>query len=108
MATVIPIEELRRTATAALFEGGDEAAISIFVTEFERGQGPALHLHFTRKCSSSRAAPPCSRSATKSSPSPEATSWSPRRNAPRFIGTGDDTLRVIGVHPSGAVQQTDL
>jgi quercetin dioxygenase-like cupin family protein len=45
MATVIPVEELRRTATAALFEGGDEAAISIFVTEFERGQGPALHLH---------------------------------------------------------------
>ncbi len=45
MATVIPLEDLRRSATAALFEGGDELAISIFVTEYERGQGPQLHLH---------------------------------------------------------------
>ena len=30
---------------AALFQGGNEVAISIFVTEFERGQGPSLHLH---------------------------------------------------------------
>jgi hypothetical protein len=32
----------------------------------------------------------------------------PAQTPHRFIGTGDDTLRVIGVHPSGAVQQTDL
>ena len=45
MATVIPIEQLRRSATAALFEGGDDLAISVFVTEYERGQGPSPHLH---------------------------------------------------------------
>jgi oxalate decarboxylase/phosphoglucose isomerase-like protein (cupin superfamily) len=44
VATVIPIDDLRRSATAALFEGGD-VPISIFVTEYERGQGPSLHLH---------------------------------------------------------------
>jgi mannose-6-phosphate isomerase-like protein (cupin superfamily) len=32
----------------------------------------------------------------------------PAQTPHRFIGMGDDTLRVIGVHPSGAVQQTDL
>jgi quercetin dioxygenase-like cupin family protein len=25
-----------------------------------------------------------------------------------FKGAGDDTLRVVSVHPSGSVQQTDL
>jgi hypothetical protein len=25
-----------------------------------------------------------------------------------FAGAGDDTLRVVSVHPSGTVQQTDL
>ena len=45
MATVISIEDLRRSPTAALFEGRDEAPVSIFVTQYQRGQGPALHLH---------------------------------------------------------------
>ena len=46
VATVIPLAELRRSATAALFEGGDLIGVPHpFVTEYERGQGPALHLH---------------------------------------------------------------
>ena len=45
MATVIPIESLRRSPSAVLFEGGDDVALSVFVTEFERGQGPSLHVH---------------------------------------------------------------
>ena len=46
MATVIPIEELRRSPTAALFQGRDEIGVSIFVTRYpERGEGPDLHLH---------------------------------------------------------------
>ena len=45
VVTVIPIEELRRSAMSALFEGGADAPISFFVTEFPRGRGPDLHLH---------------------------------------------------------------
>jgi hypothetical protein len=83
MATVIPIEELRRTPTAALFEGA------------------------TR---------PRSRSSSPSSSAGKAELTvtgghfvvAPAQTPHRFIGTGDDTLRVIGIHPSGAVQQTDL
>ncbi len=109
MATVIPIEELRRSATAALFEGRDDAAISIFVTEYERGQGPALHLH----------------------PYPEVfvvqTGTAaftvgddelivahghivvvPARTPHGFRCAADDKLRVVSVHPSGTVEQTDL
>src|SRR3954447_5000712 len=45
VVTVIPLEELRRSAMSALFEGGDDAPISFFVTEFPRGRGPDLHIH---------------------------------------------------------------
>jgi mannose-6-phosphate isomerase-like protein (cupin superfamily) len=109
MATVIPIEDLRHSATAALFQGRDDIAISIFVTKYERGQGPALHLH----------------------PYPEAfvvqTGTAaftvgddelivtrghivvvPAQTPHGFEGAGDDPLRVVSVHPSGTVQQTDL
>ena len=61
MATVIPIEELRRSPRAALFEGRDDVPISIFVTNYGRGQGAS-----------------------------------------------GETLRVVSVHPSATVQQTDL
>jgi hypothetical protein len=44
MATVIPLESLRRSPSAVLFEGRDDVALSVFVTEF-RGQGPSLHSH---------------------------------------------------------------
>ena len=45
MATVIPIAKLRHSPTAALFQGRDDVPVSIFVTQYARGQGPALHLH---------------------------------------------------------------
>jgi hypothetical protein len=40
MATVIPIERLRRSPSAVLYEGRDDVALSVFVTEFARDQGP--------------------------------------------------------------------
>ena len=45
MAIVTSIEELRRSPTSARFDGHENVAISIFVTEFQRGRGPSLHLH---------------------------------------------------------------
>ena len=45
MPTVVPIEDLRKSETAALFQGGDEIPVSIFVTEHPRGKGAALHFH---------------------------------------------------------------
>jgi hypothetical protein len=71
MATVIPIEELRRSSTAALFEGRDDVPVSIFVT--------AGHIVVV-----------------------------PAQTPRGFKGAGDDTLRVVSVHPSAMVEQTDL
>ncbi|HVL30938.1 MAG TPA: cupin domain-containing protein [Solirubrobacteraceae bacterium] len=109
MATVIPIEELRCTPTAALFEGGEELAVSIFVTQYERGQGPALHLH------------PYAEAFVVQTGTAEFTAGEerftvaaghlvvvPARTPHGFTCAGDDTLRVVSAHPSGTVQQTDL
>ena len=43
MATVIPLDDIRRSPRAALFEGGDDVAISMFVTRYELDEGPDLH-----------------------------------------------------------------
>lgn len=109
MATVIPIEELRRSPTAALFEGGDDLAASIFVTGYRRGQGPDLHTH------------PYAEAFVVLTGTAEFTSGDekltvegghivvvPPETVHGFKGAGDDTLRVVSVHPSGRVQQTNL
>ncbi|MGH2947779.1 MAG: cupin domain-containing protein [Solirubrobacteraceae bacterium] len=109
MATVIPIEDLQVSPTAALFQGREDAPVSIFVTEYRHGQGPSLHYH----------------------PYPEVfvvlTGMAaftagdeeivvagghvvvvPAETPHGFRGAGDDTLQVVSVHPSPTVQQTDL
>jgi mannose-6-phosphate isomerase-like protein (cupin superfamily) len=109
MATVIPIEDLRRSSTAALFEGGEHSPISIFMTKYERGQGPALHLHpypgvFVVETGT----------AVFTAGEDELTVAGghivivPADTPHGFKNPGDETLRVVSVHPSPTVQQTNL
>ena len=109
MATVIPIEALRRSPTAALFEGRDEAPVSIFVTEYQRGQGPDLHTHpyaevFVVETGTAR--------FTAGDEQLEVDGGNivvvPPETVHGFKCAGDDTLRVVSVHPSPTVQQTNL
>ena len=111
MPTVLPIEDLRRGPTAALFEGGEEIGVSFFMTRYpEHGQGPDLHLH----------------------PYPEAfiveegTATFTVGDEDTEVGEGhvvvvpaqtphafknaavDGVLRVVSIHPSPQVEQTDL
>jgi quercetin dioxygenase-like cupin family protein len=109
MATVIPIEDLRRSPTAALFQGRDEAPVSIFVTQYERGQGPSLHLHPYPEVFVVQTG-----TATFTAGDEQLTVAAghivvvPAETPHGFKGAGDDTLRVVSVHPSPTVQQTDL
>jgi quercetin dioxygenase-like cupin family protein len=109
MATVTPIEDLRRSPTASLFQGRDDVPISIFVTEYQRGQGPDLHLHPYPEVFVVQTG-----SATFTAGDEELTVSGgnivtvPAETPHRFKAAGDDTLRVVSVHPSGKVQQTDL
>lgn len=109
MATVIPFEELRFSPTATLFEGGDELGVSIFVTNYERGHGPQLHLHpyqevFVVHAGTARFTVGDDQLVVEAGNVVIAPADTPHA----FECAGDDTLRVVSVHPSGAVQQTDL
>jgi quercetin dioxygenase-like cupin family protein len=109
MTRVIPIEDLRHSPTAALFEGRGDAPLSIFVTEYDRGHGPPLHLH------------PYPEVFVVQTGTAEFTVGEdnlrvsgghivvvPGQTPHGFKGAGDDKLRVVSVHPSGEVLQTDL
>src|SRR5688500_9782738 len=110
MATVTPIEELRRSVTAALFEGRDDIPVSIFVTEYpERGKGPDLHLHpypeaFVVETGTAI--------FTAGDEQIEVAGGNivvvPAETPHGFKCAGDDTLRVVSVHPSPTVEQTNL
>ncbi len=62
--------------------------MSIFVTRYERGQGPQLHVH----------------------PYPEVfvVETGTARFTAGFERAADETLRLVSVHPNGEVIQTDL
>jgi quercetin dioxygenase-like cupin family protein len=109
MPTVIPIEDLRRSPTAALFQGRDEIGVSIFVTEYARGQGPDLHLHPYPE-----AFVVLTGTARFTAGDEEVVVAGghvvvvPEETPHGFKGDGDDTLRVVSVHPSPTVRQTNL
>jgi quercetin dioxygenase-like cupin family protein len=109
MPTVIPIEDLRRSPTAALFEGRAEAPLSIFVTEYERGQGPQLHLHpYPEVFVVQTGTAAFSVAGEELIVTGGHIVVVPAQTPHGFKGAAEDKLRVVSVHPSGTVQQTDL
>lgn len=82
MHKVIPIEQLRRGPAAALFEGGEDVSISIFVTGFNRGEGPSLHLHPYPEVFVVKTGTAAFTVGDTNSSSPTATSSSCRRTGP--------------------------
>ncbi|CAA9475056.1 MAG: hypothetical protein AVDCRST_MAG67-484 [uncultured Solirubrobacteraceae bacterium] len=109
MASVIPIDDLRRSVRSALFEGRDDVPVSIFVTQYERGQGPSLHLHPYPEVFVVQAG-----TAVFTVGDEQITVADghivvvPGQTPHGFKGAADDTLRVVSVHPSPTVEQTDL
>jgi mannose-6-phosphate isomerase-like protein (cupin superfamily) len=109
VARLIPIEDLRRSPMAALFEGAEDAPVSIFITEYPRGRGPDLHLHpypevFVIETGTG--------AFTVGEDEMTVTGGHvvvvPEQTPHGFKCAGDDTLRVVSVHPSPTVIQTDL
>jgi mannose-6-phosphate isomerase-like protein (cupin superfamily) len=109
MPTVIPIDTLRRSPTAALFEGGDAIGVSIFVTEYARGQGPDLHVHpypevFVVETGIARFTVGDEEVVVAGG----HIALVPADTPHGFKGAGEATLRVVSVHPSPTVRQRDL
>ncbi len=109
MARVIPIEEVRYTPAVAVFEGQDEAPVSFYVTEFERGEGTPLHLHpYPELFLVER------NTALFTAGDEELTVDAghfvlvPANTPHRYVGASDEAVRVVSVQPSGTVEQTNL
>src|SRR5687767_2740707 len=107
---VFPLAELRRSPTALLFQGGDDIDASMFITEYDEGGGPDLHLHpypelflveegfatFTVGDTEHRV------EAGNIVVVPPETPHGFKNREP------SGRLRVVSVHPSPTVQQTNL
>ena len=109
MATVTPIEELRLSATAALFQGRDDIPVSIFVTEYERGQGPDLHTHpYAEVFVVETGTAVFTAGEEKIEVAGGNVVVVPAETVHGFKCAGDDRLRVVSVHPSPTVKQKNL
>jgi quercetin dioxygenase-like cupin family protein len=111
MASVIPIEELRFTPDVALYEGADHDGIpmSVYMTEFGRGEGPPLHMHpYPEVFVVER------NTAVFTAGDEELTVGAghvvvvPANTPHRYLGASDDPVRVLSFQPSGKVEQTNL
>jgi mannose-6-phosphate isomerase-like protein (cupin superfamily) len=109
MPTVIPIEEFRRSPRSALFQGRDEIPVSIFILRYERDEGPDLHLHPYAEVFVVQEG-----TATFTVGDEEVVvgeghiAIAPPDTPHGFKNRHGGVLRVLSVHPSAEVQQTDL
>jgi mannose-6-phosphate isomerase-like protein (cupin superfamily) len=108
-ASVHAVEALRLSPTAALFEGGDEVPVSVFITRYPRGRGPDLHVHpypevFVVEAGTARFTVGDESVVVESGHVVVVPAETPHG----FTCEHDEELRVVSVHPSPEVRQTDL
>ena len=109
MPTVIPLEELRKSPTACLFEGGDEIPISTFVTEHPHGKGAALHVHpYPEAFIVLSGTAVFTVAEDKHEVDAGHVVVVPADTPHGFESAADEPLRIVSVHPSPRVQQTWL
>jgi mannose-6-phosphate isomerase-like protein (cupin superfamily) len=109
MATVTPIEDLRLSQRAALFQGRDEIPASIFITQYKRGEGPDLHLHPYAEAFVVHAGTASFTAGDRELTVPAGNIVVVPADTPHgFKNPGSEMLRVVSVHPSPTVKQTDL
>ena len=109
VARVIPLEDVRYTPEVALLEGDHEAPVSFYVTEFGRGEGTPLHVHpYPEMFLVEKNA------ALFTAGDEELTVTAghfvivPADTPHRYVGASDEAVRVVSVHPSPKVEQTNL
>lgn len=109
MPEVIPLDDLQCSPTARLFEGGERIPVSMFVVTYEQGKRVGQHTH------------PYAEVFLVEAGEAEFEVAGERRRVPAgnvvvvpaetphgFANTEPETLRVVSVHPSPHVIQTDL
>ena len=112
MISIHPLEDSRISDTLARFEGADEIPLSVFVTEFPRGDGPPLHIHPYAEIFLIESG---SVDFTVEAKETEVTRVEagnlvivPAETRHKFEGVGDEVNRVVSIHPSARVVQENL
>jgi len=109
MARIIPIDDVRYTPSVAVFEGHEDAPISFYVTEFARGEGTPLHTHpYPEVFLVERNAALFTAGDEELTVSEGNYVLVPANTPHRYVGASDEPVRVVSVHPSGRVEQTNL
>jgi quercetin dioxygenase-like cupin family protein len=109
MLSIHSLEDSRISDTLARFEGADEIPLSVFVTEFPRGDGPPLHIHPYAEIFLIESG---SVAFTVEGEVTEVAAGNlvivPADTRHKFEGLDDEVNRVVSVHPSAKVVQEDL
>lgn len=109
MGRVIPVEDVRYTPGVAVLEAGDEAPLSVYVTEFDRGEGTPLHLHpYPEVFLVERNTALFTAGEEEITISEGNFVIVPAETPHRYVGASDEPVRVVSVHPSPKVVQTNL
>lgn len=109
MARVVPVEDVRYTPAVAVLEGRDDAPVSFYVTEFERGEGTPLHLHpYPEVFLVERNAALFTAGDEEFTITEGNFVIVPAETPHRYVGASDEPVRVVSVHPSPEVVQTNL
>ncbi len=111
MTQVIPIADLRLSPTAALFEGRRHAGVDVssFITAYPPGAGPTLHRHPYAEVFVVQEGQATFTAGDDELVVDAGNVVVVHPETPHgFENTGEGTLRVVSIHPSGTVQQTDL
>jgi mannose-6-phosphate isomerase-like protein (cupin superfamily) len=109
MATVTPIDDIRLSERAALFQGRDEIGVSMFITQYNRGEGPHLHLHPYPEAFIVQEGTAVFTAGDEELTVPAGNVVVVPAETPHgFKNPGDELLRVVSVHPNPVVEQTDL
>jgi quercetin dioxygenase-like cupin family protein len=107
---VFPLEDLRRSPTALLFQGREDISVSMFVTEYQSGGGPDLHLHpYAEMFLVETGFATFTVGEDEHRVEAGNIVVVPPETPHGFKNREDEgTLRVVSVHPSPTVKQTDL
>ncbi len=109
MPEVIPLDDLQFSPTARLFEGGDRIPVSMFVVTYEQGKRVGQHTHPYAEVFLVEEGVAEFEVAGETTPVPAGNFVVvPAETAHGFANREPGTLRVVSVHPSPHVIQTDL
>lgn len=106
---VTPVSSIRLSDTAARFQGGDDAPVSMFITRYPSGRGPDLHFHpYPEVFYVEAGVGTFHVDGAEHEVAADHIVVVPAEAIHGFKNRGGDELRVVSVHPSPHVIQTDL